>query len=141
MKKLFLLAAMFLLGFSSCQNSDKNGPKYDYIDFDYLQIQWENFFTQEESEYYVYFYSEQCFYCESFKNDMLNFISLSNNCFFLLSYKPGIPIGKDEKMTVGATSIDGMWFGGTPSLVYLENKVVKNNILGVHNISSYLKLI
>jgi len=57
-----------------------------------------------------------------------------------LSYKTGIPIFEDVEMTIGATSLEGMWFGGTPSLVYLENKTVKNNILGVQNISSYLKL-
>jgi len=140
-RKFILFATLFLLGFSSCHNLEKNNPEYDYVDFDYLQIQWEDFFAQEESNYYVYFYSEQCHHCESFKTDMLNFISISKNHFFLLSYKSGIPIYEDLEMTIGATSCDGMWFGGTPSLVYLENKAVKNNILGVQNISSYLKLI
>jgi len=140
-RKLFLFATLFLLSFPSCQNSGQNNLKYDYVDFDYLQIQWETFFSQEGSNYYVYFYSEQCCYCESFKTDMLSFISISNKRFFLLSYKTGIPIFEDVEMTIGATSLEGMWFGGTPSLVYLENKTVKNNILGVQNISSYLKLI
>lgn len=140
MRKFFLWVTLFLLSFPSCQKSEKHSPKYDYVDFEYLQIQWEDFFAQEESNYYVYFYSEQCYYCESFKTTILNFISISNNRFFLLSYQPGIPINKDVEMTIAATSLDGMWFGGTPSLIYLESKAVKNNILGVHNISSYLKL-
>ncbi|MDD3349063.1 MAG: hypothetical protein PHD85_05375 [Bacilli bacterium] len=141
MRKLFLFATLILLCSSSCHNFEDNDHLYDYVDFDYLQIQWEDFFSQEENNYYVYFYSEQCNYCELFKIEILNFISITNKKFFLLSYKPEIPIHKDVEMTIGAASLDGMWFGGTPSLILLENKTVKINILGVENISSYLELI
>ena len=140
MRKFILFASLFLICSTSCNNLESNGPLYDYVDFDYLQIQWEDFFSQEENNYCVYFYSEQCYYCESFKTDMLNFISITNKNFFLLSYKKGIPIHEDVEMTIGAVSLDEMWFGRTPSLILLENKTVKINILGVQNISSYLEL-
>ncbi len=141
MRKIILFATLILIAFPSCQKSKQRNSEYDYVDFDHLQIQWKDLFTQEESFYYVYFYSEQCYYCESFKSDFFDYISTSKNIFFLLSYQPEIPIKKDIDMTIGAESLDKMWFGGTPSLIYLENNVVKDNVLGVQNISSYLKLI
>ncbi|HPY79928.1 MAG: hypothetical protein GXY57_01820 [Erysipelotrichaceae bacterium] len=72
------------------------------------------------------------------KQDILGYISQSKSRIYLLSYQEGIPIKLDVERTVGAISIDQMWFGGTPSLVFIEKGVVGLNLLGAQSILMFL---
>jgi len=137
-RKIALLIFLFIFVSVSCKRSQKNIVNFDYNDFSNLTIKWSDFFNQPDEQYYVYFYSEQCGYCKMIKQDILGYISQSKSRIYLLSYQEGIPIKLDVERTVGAISIDQMWFGGTPSLVFIEKGVVGLNLLGAQSILMFL---
>ena len=139
MRRFLILCCFCFNLLISCQNNSMANRTYDYSDFIHLQIKWDDVFIQKEDCYWVYFYSHECYYCESFKNEMLNYVAISKKKIYLLSYQESIPIRSNIQATIGANNIEQMWFGGTPSLLCLENKFVIENILGVQNISDYCK--
>lgn len=134
MKKIItlLMCALFTI---SC--SKPNLP-LDYDDFPSLFILWEDIFKQKETKYYVYFYSHQCYYCQQIKEKLLITIKHATTPYYLLSYNETIPIAEDIDQTIGASTIEQLWFGGTPSLLEIEMNAVTKNILGVQKISDYL---
>ncbi|MFA7032356.1 MAG: hypothetical protein WC201_02185 [Bacilli bacterium] len=134
MKKIITLLMCALFAFS-CSKPDL---PLDYDDFPSLFILWEDVFKQKEAKYYVYFYSNQCYYCQQIKEKLLIIIKHATTPYYLLSYNEAIPIAEDVDQTIGASTIEQLWFGGTPSLLEIEMNAVTKNILGVQKISDFL---
>ncbi len=110
MKKLLLLLTIaFSLALTACQK------EYDYSDFEKEQInshlQAE---TKNEDFYFVYYYSDDCVYCNDVKQDILTFFdSLNGVSYYMLNV--------DEATDESAFS----QYRGTPTvLVVAGNEVV-----------------
>lgn len=115
-----------------------NEKSYDnYYD---LKIEWEDLFKQDEASYIVYIYSETCYYCNKIKNDIFNFIDKDFYPIYLINFNKDIPVFNELECTIGATSIDNVWIGGTPNLIHIVNRHVFMNIAGAEKITNYLDL-
>lgn len=56
----------------------------DSLDYDDVkQISTKDFFNQKEDDYYVYYYMEDCPFCNQVKGKMLNFAKKTENVYFV----------------------------------------------------------
>lgn len=134
MKKIVTLLMCALFTFSCA----KSASPLDYDDFSSSFIYWEDVFKQKEMKYYIYFYSEHCYYCQQIKEKMLKTIKNATTTCYLLVYNDAIPIGDEIDQTIGASTIEQLWFGGTPTLLQIKANIVTKNILGAQKIADYL---
>jgi len=134
MKKIIALLICAISTFSCA----KSIPPLDYDDFSSSFICWDDVLKQKETKYYVYFYGEHCYYCQQIKKKMLTTIKNAIIPCYLLAYNDDIPIADKIDLTIGASTIEQLWFGGTPTLLQIEMNIVTKNILGVQKITDYL---
>lgn len=104
--------------------------KYTYNDFDtinsFYAIQ-----TQEEDEYLVYYYSENCGYCNDIKEQVLNFAHDNNAGVKLYLLDAATATGSTLLITDPTT---GETMDGTPSLISVKNGVIVQMSPGYINV-------
>lgn len=138
MRKFFvLLAILFSISVKTCEEKGEE-KTYDYDDFTELKISWKNLFSPAKSQYFVYFYSVYCSHCNNVKDDILPLIYANKEYFYLMEYKPEIPIEIDAYLTIGKSQLDEIWILGTPSLIGIVDGAVNLNIGGEKSIKDFV---
>lgn len=125
--KLLLLSIVAL----SISTDISSKTRLDYATFKHINII--NINSVEVNNYYLYFYTEQCFYCASIKNEILNFASHNNNFYFVNVATNFISCnGMDDN------KLDTYCIYGTPTLKYFANKRLEFTLIGASKIRDYL---
>ncbi len=144
MRNFFKTLLLFItpISLSSCFHTQEEKIKieYDYDDVSELKIDWKDAFLQAKTEYFLYFYSEYCGYCELIKNQIISYVLDSEDAFYFVEYTGEIPLTSNTELTIGADSWDQFAIRGTPTLAKIENKKVVCNICGTNDILSFLNL-
>lgn len=142
MKKILksILFVFTLLLSCSTKTDSSISMEKDYDSYIYLHIKWEEIFKQFETHYLIYVYSASCGHCNEIKNEVLCFIDLNIIPVYLIVFEKGIPISNKEESKIGISSIDELSIIGTPSLIDIEEGIVKNNLGGSNKILDYLKI-
>lgn len=146
MKYYYLLCLSLLV---SCTNSspqntgDNKGEKREIGEHDYSEIvdrkiAWEETFSQEPYQYYCYIYSETCSHCNKIKNVVIDY-ALNHAGIYFVEFKKNIPLLNDVSRTIGATDIEHAGILGTPTLYYLINHTLIENIAGSQNVVKKLE--
>ncbi|MDD4070146.1 MAG: hypothetical protein PHF05_06810 [Candidatus Izemoplasmatales bacterium] len=137
MKKtlIFILFIFFVFTMFGCENTtsstinntDNNG--LDYSDFSELMILDPNLqLNMPESDYYLYFYGEQCTWCNNIKIDVLTTIALAKDTkIYLVRVKYFSDISEDIDL------------GGTPAMFHIVNGEVQEEFEGAYDILDLLK--
>ena len=105
------------------------------------QIKWADILSQKESHYLVFFYSETCAHCHEIMGDVIAFSTAEIVRTYFLDIKQSetkIPIKNEIDETIGATSINDLFIAGTPTIIEVEEGVVKANIPGKDECLSFL---
>ncbi|MCQ2815180.1 MAG: hypothetical protein MJ227_02680 [Bacilli bacterium] len=143
MRKFLFIAcfALFLIGCSKqnieCQNQPKTWHTYDEISE--LKIEWKMSFSLAKPQYFVYIYSESCYFCHEIKNEVIGFALEHFDMFYFVEYCEEIKILNDVSETIGKVESDEMGILGTPTLLLFKTKTLMVNIAGSNKILYYLE--
>ena len=146
MKYYYLLCFTLLV---SCTNSppsnggDNQDEKREIGEHDYSEIidrkiAWEDTFSQDPYQYYCYIYSETCSHCNGIKNIVIDY-ALNHAGFYFVEFNKNIPLLADVSHTIGATDIDHTGILGTPTMFYLINHTLIENIAGSQKVVEKLE--
>lgn len=145
----FYYLVIFLSILKSCSSSSISIPccdseishitNHNYSEINQYKISWKNTFSQAKTSYFVYFYSLTCSHCEQLKNDIIEY-ALDNQNIYFCQNSEEIIISEDVYSTIGISSYEHLSILGFPSLIYIDNGILKSNIAGVPNIKIVLNL-
>lgn len=125
--KLLILTTLSL----SINKDIPSKTELDYTSFEHIIIVDIN--SIETNNYYLYFYTEQCFYCASIKHEILSFASKTNNFYFV----------NVATTYISCNGLDGNKLNtyciyGTPTLKHFINKQLDFTLIGASKIRDYL---
>ena len=146
--KYLLLCSIFL---SSCVinntksttiNSESTNYEtiHDYSEISDKKINWNEMFSVNYKQYFVYFYSLGCHHCNELKNDIIEFALNGQEHIYFIQESIDFVISDNIDNTIGISSIENMAILGFPSLVYINNSRVMENIGGISKIRNRLKI-
>ena len=110
----------------------------DYSYFEDLQLEWKNLFSPAKSHYFVYIYSISCDHCNHIKKEVLEFVSMNKESFFLIESTGDIKTKNNVSETIGKEKIEEIYILGTPTLLAITNWSLSLNIAGENEILNYL---
>ena len=146
MKYVYLMCLPLLMGCSSSagETSNNNEEQKEIGEHDYSEIQdkkisWDDVFKQEPYTYYCYIYSEKCSHCNEIKNVVIDYALNHSNFYFVEFNKDVIPVMNDVSMTIGAKDVSEAGILGTPTLFYLINYTLIENIAGSQKVLDELR--
>ena len=142
MKRILLLSVMVLVSCSKT-NQEPTIEKEEEPDYSSLSlpvIAWKDIFNVEENNYLIYFYSEECGYCNMIKDEVLSYFQITTRKMYF------VDVANDEEVVVkhtydsiqGVKCIDDLFIRGTPSMLEIEEKAVINYYVGVQTIRAFI---
>lgn len=133
MKKIFLLNLVLL---TSCSNISEEDIRITYLDYpEELMISWGQSLIQEEKDYYLYYYSNNCGHCLEFKEEFLFSLSCFLYTMYLVNTEEYVVFDKNESDLIGISDIDKLFIPGTPTVLEIINHKVANYFIGTNEIS------
>ena len=117
------------------QNPVVEGLEYD--DFEDRFISWDEVFSIDSTDYFVYFFSRACSHCERLKSFMLLKIKCSENIYLVEACDEMVFTDSIDE-TIGVKLIEDFAIAGYPSLVEIVEGCVAKNIPGVEMIKNEL---
>lgn len=144
--KLLLSALAIVL--TSCVDS-KSEPSgkvitytSSYTEHSYDEVKdkhvfYSDIFSIGSDTYYVYFYSTTCSHCNNLKEFIIS-LALQRDDIYFVEASQEIVFLKSIEETIGLTSIEGFGILGYPSLIKIEEHIVKKNLAGILPIRSEL---
>lgn len=113
-----------------------------YIEHSYDEVKdkhvfYSDIFSIESDIYYVYFYSTTCSHCNNLKEFIIP-LALQRDDIYFVEASQEIVFLKSIEETIGLTSIEGFGILGYPSLIKIEEHIVKKNLAGILPIRSEL---
>ena len=113
---------------------------HDYSEISDKKINWNEMFSVNYKQYFVYFYSLGCHHCNELKNDIIEFALNGQEHIYFIQESIDFVISDNIDNTIGISSIENMAILGFPSLVYINNSRVMENIGGISKIRNRLKI-
>ena len=143
--KLYILQFFLTALFSSCspvesEQMNKNTSREYNIPLD-KKIVWSDCLKQKEDHYLVFFYSDTCAHCHEIMGDVLSFYEANVLPTYFLDIKASdtiVPISNNIDLTIGVDNIDDLFIAGTPTIIEVENWIVKANVPGSDNCLTFL---
>ena len=143
--KLYILPFFLTALFSSCspvesEQMNKNTSREYNIPLD-QKIVWSDCLKQKEDHYLVFFYSDTCAHCHEIMGDVLSFYEANVLPTYFLNIKASdtiVPISNNIDLTIGVDNIDDLFIAGTPTILEVENWIVKANVPGSDNCLTFL---
>lgn len=131
---LSILAISFLS--HSCNNENKFSSisEHEYSEVSDKIIEFDACFAVNETDYYIYIFSPYCGHCRKIQNTIIEFSLRELFPIYFVYYIEEIKVTNDVFLTIGASSISELAILGVPTLIYIEDKIVKFNIAGAGQI-------
>ena len=138
MKTLFLFTLSLLL--VSCTNTKKTVPETKELDYSIVEthIDWKEIFNQQETDYFVYFYSTTCAHCRNIKQDILNYyLSEKVDLYFVCMDKIDDRYSNQYEI-IGVCDSNKLYILGTPFLIEVNDYKVYQYYAGEKAIKEFL---
>jgi len=142
MKKILLLSLLLLLT-NSCSVQLENHSLYESIEqessFEVSRKNtvWGEMLNQSEQEYYAYIYSETCGYCRKIEPEIKKYSQ--TYIVYFIERSDDIPIASERGDLTGVDDINSLYILGTPTLLEISDKKVKNCYIGFYEIQEHIK--
>ena len=143
--KVFILPLLMTALFTSCspaQSESKNDRTVsEYVIDESQKILWQDCLSQKEDHYLVFFYSDYCGHCHQIMGDVLAFSNDNIVKLYFLDVKDPdneVTISNAIDETIGKSNIDDLCIAGTPTIIEIEDQIVKANVPGKENCLSLL---
>ena len=126
------------MGCSTPKTSEK--VTYDYDDIQ-THIEWNEVFSQSDSDYLVYFYSLTCGHCKEIKEDILSYYFKNKPVMYFVetSNSKDARFGPGGEL-IGIGDVDNFFIFGTPFLIRVITKKVSEYYSGVKQITDYINM-
>lgn len=111
--------------------------EHSYDEVKDKHVFYSDIFSIESDIYYVYFYSTTCSHCNNLKEFIIP-LALQRGDIYFVEASQEIVFLKSIDETIGLTSIEGFGILGYPSLIKIEEHIVKKNLAGILPIRSEL---
>lgn len=111
--------------------------EHSYDEVKDKHVFYSDIFSIESNTYYVYFYSTTCSHCNNLKEFIIS-LALQRDDIYFVEASQEIVFLKSIEETIGLTSIEGFGILGYPSLIKIEEHIIKKNIAGILPIRSEL---
>lgn len=110
-------------------DTDRQINEFTYFDVEEKHISWEELYSINEINYFVYIYQINCLHCNEIKQDILT-ISLSNLLpIYFIHYDDSVPLcGTDS----------GACIYGTPTLLKISNYEITKKATGSEEVKKTL---
>lgn len=127
--------------FYSCQNENHflSITEHEYSEVSNKIIDFDACFEINEEDYYVYIFSPFCGHCRRIQNPVIEFALSELFPIYFVYYTEEIKVVNDVTSTIGVSSISGLAILGVPTLIYIEDKIVKLNIAGADKILTIIE--
>ena len=138
---LFLLVLPLLAGCHQTESKlivEEEETTLDYSDFEDLNLEWKNLFSPAKSQYFVYIYSISCGHCNHIKKEVLEYVNVNKESFYLIEFSGDIPTKTNVAETIGKEKVEEISILGTPTLLAVTNWTLSLNIAGEKEIINYL---
>ena len=146
--RIKLLLSAFAIALTSCVDSKTESSgrvitytssykEHSYDEVKDKHIFYSDIFSIESDIYYVYFYSTTCSHCNNLKEFIIP-LALQRGDIYFVEASQEIVFLKSVEETIGLTSIEGFGILGYPSLIKIEEHIVKKNLAGILPIRSEL---
>ena len=143
-----LLLSAFAIVLTSCVDSKTESSgrvitytssykEHSYDEVKDKHVFYSDIFSIESDIYYVYFYSTTCSHCNNLKEFIIP-LALQRGDIYFVEASQEIVFLKSVEETIGLTSIEGFGILGYPSLIKIEEHIVKKNLAGILPIRSEL---
>lgn len=142
MKGKILLLALPLLFSCASSVSEETDPTikpHSYEEVSEKMINWTDTFSKEDS-YCVYFFSRTCRYCDEIKDEVIE-IALTHQTLIYFCNDNAIITDKylDVKSTIGIGDINEFRIKGFPTIIRVENHLVKEHCPGKSATLEYVR--
>lgn len=136
----FFLAIISTL-LCSCNSSVPYSSEiqYSYDNVSNLRINYSQLFGIDRKEYYVYFYSVQCYHCNKLKNSIISFALKNPYFLYFVEYDKSVPLSDNVEKTIGISSLEGFAILGVPTLTKIEDKILILNIAGFTEVAKIIE--
>lgn len=124
---------------SSSSSITSSEIEHSYSEIQNLKISWNSTFSYAKPYYFVYFYSLTCSHCASLKNRIIEY-GLTHEDIYFCEDSSDVVIKENIDSTIGCKRVEDLAIKGFPSLIKIEDKVLKINVVGVDKICSVLSL-
>ena len=111
--------------------------EHSYDEVKDKHVFYSDIFSIESDIYYVYFYSTTCSHCNNLKEFIIP-LALQRGDIYFVEASQEIVFLKSIDETIGLTSIEGFGILDYPSLIKIEEHIVKKNLAGILPIRSEL---
>ena len=137
----FLSFLTFLLLLTSCQTSSTlSSTKHDYSEIVEMKISYLDVFKQEENEYYIYYYQENCYHCHGIKSKVINFALNSETSFYFVEVIEDYGFLSRTKEDTIATNDPLKAFAlMTPQLSLVKNGYITETYIGDEEILNIIE--
>ena len=143
--KLRILPLLLVATFASCTPAkSEQMSKNAFSEYEIVlnqQIEWSSLLSQIETNYLIFFYSETCPHCHEIMEDVIEFATSEILKTYFLDTKKSeikIPIKNEVYETIGITSIDELFIAGTPTIIEVDEGMVRANVPGKDECLSFL---
>ena len=114
------------------ESSSSAFPEHDYSEIEKLTITYDQSFSINEKDHYVYFYQDTCHSCSELKNEVIEFALHGYIDFYFIFATTEIPHNytyQEINQTLGSNNIEDVLVGITPQLVLIKNGKIEKNII------------
>ena len=138
--KVRILPLLLVAMFTSCtpevseQSKQNAWSQYDIVIKN--QIEWSSILSQKEDYYLIFFYSETCPHCHEIMGDVIAFSTSEIVTTYFIDIKKSetkIPIKNEIDETIGKSDFNDVFIMGTPTIIEVEEYIVKANVPGKDN--------
>jgi hypothetical protein len=135
---MFMLSACVLEHNFSHSYSSFSNSILDYDTYKNRTISFNQLFSINSNEYYVYVFSRTCSPCNSIKETILQLAKDMHNLFFLEYTSKMTVSSKPMNLLVGTCDLSKIYINGTPSLFKITKHKISYALSGKTKIPEYL---
>lgn len=134
MKKFYLLASLILV---SCSANDVEELQLVYPEE--KQISWNDSLSIQSLDYFLYFYSYGCGYCNKLKGPFLQYYYSHDTEIYFVNTEDRMVIHSTTDGLLGVSDINNLFILGTPTLLEIKNNIVSEIYSGIHAIEGFIQ--
>ena len=131
----FVLPLLSVILLASCGANETSSSSYEehsYAEVSDKIITYDQGFSIDEEDHFLYFYQETCHSCEEIKDEVIDFALNVSSHFYFITATESIPHNysyQDINKTIGSSDVNDLFVGVTPQLVVIKEGKIEKNII------------
>ena len=138
--KIHFLTVLLLLTGCSSSSTSSSIHKHEYSEIIDKKISYLDVFNVEDSNYYLYYYQEDCYHCHGIKSKVISFALNSESAFYFIEVEKDYGfISRTKEDTISTNDPMKAFALMTPQLSLVDNGYIKETYIGVEEILNIIE--